>query len=103
MERKDPKGPRHIRDALQAFLKESGLRRPPSDERVFRAWRDALGPEWAPRAVPVSFRGGQLTVEVDSATHLHELKNFRAENYRNRANSSLGNDRIRRVVIKLKG
>ena len=82
MERKQPtgpRGPRPIGDAIRSFLKESGLRQPARDERVFRAWSDAVGSDWSRRAIPVSYRSGQLTIEVDSSVHLQELKNFRGE------------------------
>ncbi len=103
MERKDPSGPRPIRDAIHQFFRESGLRRPPTHANVFRAWTEAAGAPWKERAVPVAFRAGQLTVEVDSSVHLHELRNFRGEPLRGRANASLGQDLIRKVVFRLKG
>ena len=73
MERKEPSGPQPIASAIRAFLKESGLRRPAGDERTFRAWSDAAGARWKEHATPVSFRGGQLVVEVRSSVHLAEL------------------------------
>ena len=100
--RKDPSGPQPIAAAIRQFLKESGLRRPSGDERVFRAWTEASGPAWNGHATPVSFRGGQLTVEVSSAVRLAELKGFHGEGIRSRANTALGEARIRKVVFKLK-
>ena len=91
-----------IGDAIRLFLRQGGLRRPPGDERVFRAWTDAAGPDWGPRAVPVSFRAGQLVVEVGSSVQLAELRNYHAEGYRRTANASLGEPLIQKVVIKLK-
>jgi len=69
---------------------------------VFRAWTEAVGPGLARRAVPVRFRGGELTVEVGSAVHLQELKNFTAEGFRREANARLGRETIRRLAFKLK-
>ena len=103
MERKEPNGPRPIGDAIRSFLRDNGLRQPARDERVFRAWQDAAGNEWRRRALPVSFRAGQLTIEVASSVHLQELKNFPGEGYRTQANASLGEELIRKVVFKLKG
>ena len=62
-----------------------------------------LGSPQSRRAVPVRFRDGELLVEVESATHLSELKNFKGDGYRSRANQRLGDDVIRKVVFKLKG
>ena len=101
-ERNQPKGPQPIASVIRQFLSESGLRRPSSDERVFRAWSEAAGSKWKGHAVPVSFRSGQLTIEVGSAVHLQELKGFHAEGQRARANASLGEALIRKVVFKLR-
>ncbi len=103
MERKDPSGPQPIANAIRQFLKESGLRRPSGDERVFRAWSDAAGAAWKERATPAAFRAGQLVVEVSSSVHLAELKGFHSEDIRARANSQLGEARIKKVVFKLNG
>jgi hypothetical protein len=69
---------------------------------VFRAWSEAAGRSWTESAVPVAFRSGQLTVEVDSSVALAELRGFHGEGIRARANAALGELRIRKVVFKLK-
>lgn len=102
MERKEPSGPQPIASVLRQFLKESGLRRPSGDERVFRAWSDAAGTAWKERAAPASFRAGQLVVEVASSAHLAELKGYHGEGIRARANTALGEARIKKVVFKLR-
>ena len=102
MERKEPTGPQPIAGAIREFFRESGLRRPAGDELVFRAWSDAAGESWAKHAWPVSFRSGQLTVEVASSVRLAELKGFHGERFRARANAALGEARIRKVAFKLK-
>ena len=101
--RKKPRGPRPLRDAIHAFWRDSGLSRATSNERVFRAWTEVLGSPQSRRAVPVRFRDGELLVEVDSPTQLSELKNFKGDGLRSRANQRLGEDVIRKVVFKLKG
>ena len=102
MEQKPPSGPKPIADVIRQFLKESGVRRPRGDERLLRAWSEAAGPAWQERATPVAFRGGQLTVEVGSPLCLAELKGFAGEGIRKRANAALGEERLRKVVFKLK-
>lgn len=62
-----------------------------------------MGPESGEWAQPVRFRGGELTVEVSSAVHLQELRNFTGDEVRRKANEKLGNDTIRRVVFRPKG
>jgi hypothetical protein len=103
LQRKDTRGPQPIADAIRLFLRDNRLRRPGGDERVFSAWIEAAGADWRGSAVPVSFRNGQLVVEVRSSVALAELKNYHAEGYRQQANASLGEALITKVVIKLKG
>ena len=42
-------------------------------------------------------------LEVDSAVHLHELKNFAGDELRTRTNQELGREAVRKLVFKLKG
>jgi len=102
LERKDPSGPQPIAGAIRQFLRESGLRRPAADERVFAAWAEAAGEGWRQATRPVAFRAGQLTVEVSSSVRLAELKSYHAERLRSRANQILGDARIRKLAFKLK-
>ncbi|MDE0914300.1 MAG: DUF721 domain-containing protein [Planctomycetota bacterium] len=88
--------------AISQFLATSGLGAKMRDLKVHEAWRDALGPELAPRATSVDFRRGELIVEVDSAAHKHELVSFTGEQYRQEANRRIGDNRIRRVSFKLR-
>jgi predicted nucleic acid-binding Zn ribbon protein len=97
------RGPSPIKFAIRDFLKQSGLGERPRDMLVFGAWSEAVGPDLARRAVPVRFRNGELTVEVESAVHLQELKNFTAEQYRREANAKLGREIIRELAFKLRG
>ena len=103
MQQPAPRGPRPIRDVLQAFLRESGLRSGPRTDEVFEAWLGVVGEGLARHARPVRFQRGELTVEVDSAAHLQELKGFTGEGFRTKANAELGSTRIRRVVYRLRG
>jgi hypothetical protein len=96
-------GPRPIADVIRQFLAESRLGRSTGDERVYRAWSEAAGAAWCEHARPSAFRGGQLFVEVTSSVHLAELRGFHAEGIRARANQALGQERIRKVVLRLKG
>lgn len=91
---------------LSVFLRATGLDAHARHWRVFEAWSKALGCELGQRARAVRFRDAELTVEVASAAHMHELKNFTGEGYRRAANAHLekigSRDTIRRIVFKLK-
>jgi hypothetical protein len=101
--RRRPRGPRPLRDAINAFWRDSGLSNSGVNQRVFRAWTEVIEPDRRRQAVPVRFRDGELLVEIESAVHLQELKNFKGDGLRLRANERLGKDVIQRVVFKLKG
>ncbi|MCB9914478.1 MAG: DUF721 domain-containing protein [Planctomycetes bacterium] len=94
--------PVSLREAMHGFLRESGLALKLEHAQVYRAWSDALGERLARRARPVRFQFGELAVEVESSTHLHELQNFTGEAFRAEANRRLGDERIKKVVYHLK-
>ena len=98
----DRRGVASMHDALESFLRESGISGRARHQPAFRAWNEAAGEELARRARPVRFARGELTVEVESAAHLHELTNFTGETLRASANQILGKQEIRRVVFRLK-
>lgn len=91
-----------MQGALQRFLRESGLDRRLKHWPVFEAWTAAVGPSLARRAIPVRFGDGELVVEVESAAHLQELKNFTGDHYRALANQRLGRAEIAQVVFRMK-
>jgi len=61
-----------------------------------------VGEALARRATPVAFRDGELILELESAVHLQELKNFTGEGYRQDVNAKLGREVVRRLVFKLR-
>jgi predicted nucleic acid-binding Zn ribbon protein len=89
-------------DALDGYLRESGLAQKLALRRIYSAWDAACGPRLAERARPVRFRDGQLLVEVQSSAHLHELESFTGEGLRRAANQRLGRAEILKVVFQLK-
>ena len=91
-----------MKDAIHAFLRSSPLAKHMGEMKVYNAWREATGPDLCRRARAVAFRGGELTVEVESSPLLSELKGFTGESYRSETNRHLGSERIRRVNYKLK-
>ncbi|MCB9912687.1 MAG: DUF721 domain-containing protein [Planctomycetes bacterium] len=91
-----------LNEALNAFLKQSGLDKQMRDFAVYDAWRKALGPELCKRARAVQFKAGKLVVETESAAHRHELSSFTGESFRRRANEILGSERIHQITYKLK-
>jgi len=99
---RDKRIPVPMQDALKEFLRESGLGPRLKNSEVFGAFGQALGATLSKRAHPVRFQSGNLTVEVESAAHMHELANFSGEPARRKANKILGAERIARVDFKLK-
>ena len=89
-------------DAVSTYLRWSGLDRKVGDVQVLEAWRQVAGEALAARARAVRFNMGNLTVEVESAAHFHELASFRAEQLKRDINRKLGTSRVRRIDFKLK-
>lgn len=101
-ERSTRRGPVPFGDALRRYLHGSGLGARLRNARVYEAWNGAVGERTARYAKPVRFHFGDLTIEVESSVHLHELQNFTGEQFRQAANRQLGEERIRKVSFRLK-
>lgn len=91
-----------LTDAVQHYLRASGLDLKLKDFPVFDAWNQAVGKELAQRISPVRYRRGELLVEVGSASDLHELSCYTGEPFRHAANRRLGRNEILSVVFKIK-
>jgi hypothetical protein len=95
-------GPAPLDTALKAFLRASGIGEKLGPWAMFQAFSEAAGPAFSSHARAVRFARGELLVEVDSASHLAELKGFRGEEIRARTNQIHGREEIRRIVFRLK-
>ena len=87
---------------MKAVLRDSGLGEGLKRARISAAWKDAVGEDLKKHMTIMRLRNGELVVQVDSAAHLHELKNFTGDRYRCIANDNLGAARIRRVTFQPK-
>jgi hypothetical protein len=87
-----------LSDAIQDFLRQSGLGAKGRDGAVFRAWNEAYG---SADARPVALRNGALHLEVTSSSLLQDLKSYSGDRFRRKANQILGEEKIRRIVVKL--
>lgn len=103
MENKKRRGPLPLDGLIKSFLRENNLTTSPGYTTVFRAWNDTASPTMRNHTEPVLFRGGKLTVEVDSAPLLQELRNFTGEAQRRKVNAQLGKETIRRIAFKKRG
>lgn len=102
VERAGRNGVSSLQAALAEYMRASGLSRRRTRPAAYAAFERAAGPELARRARPVKLARGVLTVEVDSAAHLHELESFRGEELRARTNELLGRPDVRRLAFKPK-
>ncbi|MEM9381097.1 MAG: DUF721 domain-containing protein [Planctomycetota bacterium] len=89
-------------DALSEYLKDTGVLRRTKAAPAFAAWDEAVGETLAERARAVSFRRGELLVEVESTALLAELRGFASEDLRTRADALLDGATIRKLTFKLK-
>ena len=91
--------PQRAGDLLKGLLKEVGTKAARSDLSV--ALESAVGPERAPHVEVLGFRGGRLTVGVDSAPLHVELAGFHRESLREKINEQLTNRKVARLDFRL--
>ena len=71
-------GPEAVGPVLGRILKDLRIEERSREGALATAWDAVAGPELASRARPVAFRSGLLTVEVEGASLLQEVRGFRA-------------------------
>lgn len=90
-----------MNEAMSEFLDSTKLLQRKKAVPALEAWEQAVGETIARRARAVSFRRGELIVEVESQALLSELRGFAAEEMRTRADELLEGATIRKVTFKL--
>lgn len=98
--RSERRGPVDLNELVTKFAREHRLQRNDDRERVFTAWRRAVGPALTRQAWPVRWRSGELLIEVASAAHYHELSAFRSQELLHAMAQQLGDDRVKKLVFK---
>ena len=76
--REPPRGPEAASEVLRRLLRDLRIEERSRQGELASAWDRAAGADLSSRARPVAFRGGVLTVEVEGAGLLHEVRGFRA-------------------------
>ena len=66
---------------------------------IWESWDQAVGPAIAARTRPLRLVGGVLTVVVASGPWMQQLSFMKTE-LRDRINTTLGDDRVREIVLK---
>ena len=93
--------PTQISDLLPDILRQAkqDASRTPYQE----ALEEVLGTEHAARCAVLRLRSGTLTIAVDSAPLLAELRAFRSEELREGINAHLDTPRVARIVFRPAG
>ena len=68
--------PRSLREAVEGYMRSSGLARLCRHPKLYLAWRDVVGEDLVEHTRVVALAKGVLEVEVDSSALLHHLAGF---------------------------
>jgi predicted nucleic acid-binding Zn ribbon protein len=94
--------PQKLGDALQAYLRESGLEERIEEATVLPEWQERVGDAIASVTVPVRVSRGTLVVAVRTSTWLMELRLMEREILR-RVNEDRQRGRIERIRFVMTG
>ena len=95
----DLEGLKRIRDLLPGAARRAGVGEEAIDAgRVFRRWREVVGPQIADHAEPTSLRRGVLRVRADSPAWATEI-GYLGEDIRARVNEAAGRALIAEVRV----
>jgi len=92
-----PNGPEAVGPVLGRLLKELRIEERSREGALATAWDEAAGPDLASKARPVSFHSGLLTVEVEGASLLQEVRGFRARGLLAALKARPGGTKVREI------
>jgi hypothetical protein len=92
-----PAGPEPLAPVLGRILKDLRIEERSREGALATAWDAAAGPDLSAKARPVSFRSGLLTVEVEGAALLQEVRGFRARALLSALKGSPGGAKVREI------
>jgi len=90
-----------INDALQTYLKTSGIEFLLKNQKVCEAWQKIVGPEIAPQTRIAGFDRGVLTVEVASSSLYAELSSFHLQALVEAMQREMKSKRVRKIKLRL--
>jgi predicted nucleic acid-binding Zn ribbon protein len=93
-------GPETIGAILRGFIEGKGLANKLKHLEIYGAWEEAVGPIIQPHTRVAGFAHHKLYVDVDSATHLHELQTFLKRQLMNDLRGKLPNVLIQDIVFR---
>ncbi len=91
------RGPEAVGPVLVRLMKELRLEERSREGPLAAAWEKAAGAELARAARPVAFRAGLLTVEVEGAALLQEVRGFRARALLQALRGDPGGGKVREI------
>lgn len=94
-----PRGPVSLGQSLGRLIEEMGMGIPLAERRAVLLWSDVVGPEIARVTEPGRVKGGCLPVRVKTAPWRHALI-FRREEIREKLNSRLGEELVKRILLR---
>ena len=92
-----PAGPEPLGPVLKRLLRDLRIEERTREGALATAWDRAAGPELSSRARPVAFRTGTLTVEVEGAALLQEVRGFRARSLLSALKALPGGSKVREL------
>jgi predicted nucleic acid-binding Zn ribbon protein len=93
--------PTTIKDALNSFLKGSGLETLLKNQGVVKAWQKVVGEEITAQTRIVGFRRGTLTVEVASSALYAELNTYYLGDLAASVREEMKSKRVRKIRLRL--
>ena len=90
-------GPESVKDILDRVVRDLRLPERRREGAVASAWARASGPELTAQTRAVAYRSGVLTVEVDGASLLQEVRGFRAADLLRALRAERGGEKVREI------
>ncbi len=93
-------GAQRIGEVLAGFLEREGLASRLKHLEIYSAWEEVAGPGTLPHTRVAGFAHHKLYVDVDSASHLHELRSFRKQQLLKELRDKVPGVLVREIIFR---
>ena len=89
-----------LKDVISSILGDSSLPFNPDDARIWKVWKEVVGPPVAKHTRPLWIKEGKLRVSVTDPIWLQEL-GYVEKTIRDKLNGKLGRAAVKRIEFRI--
>jgi hypothetical protein len=91
----------HIKQAVDRFLKNSGLGSRQEENYIFENWKSIAGEETARMAEPFKMEGKKLFLQVENSVIMNEVT-YKKKALKEKINKLFKQEKVKDIIVRIK-